>query len=123
VSNVPSFQGIVTGVAQGTATVTAVFGGIVGTSAVNTASAMLTSIVVTPGNPGIGVTATEQFTATGHFSDSSSLNLTRQVTWSSSDVGVAVINSSGIATPVATGSSTITATLKGVNGFTVLTVH
>jgi len=104
-------------------TVTAVFGGIVGTSAVNTTSAMLTSIVVTPGNPGIGVTATEQFTATGHFSDSSSLNLTRQVTWSSSEVGVAVINSSGIATPVATGSSTITATLKGVNGSTVLTVH
>jgi hypothetical protein len=34
-----------------------------------------------------------------------------------------VINSSGIATPVATGSSTITATLKGVNGSTVLTVH
>jgi hypothetical protein len=95
----------------------------VGTSTVNTTSATLTSIVVTPSNPGIGVTATEQFTATGHFSDGSSLNLTRQVTWSSTDVSVAVINSSGIATPVATGTTTITATLNGMNGSTGLTVH
>jgi Big-like domain-containing protein len=123
VSNVPSFQGIVTGVAPGAATVTAVFGGIVGTSTVNTTNATLISIVVTPSNPGIGLTETEQFAATGHFSDGSSLNLTRQVTWSSTDVTVAVINSSGIATPVATGSTTITATLNGMNGTTVLTVH
>ena len=123
VSNVASFQGIVTGVAPGSATVTAVFGGIVGTSTVNTTNATLTAIIVTPASPGIGMGATQQFTATGQFSDGSSLNLTRQVTWSSSDVSVAVINSSGGANPVATGSTTITATLNGVNGTALLTVH
>jgi len=123
VSDVVSFQGIVTGVAPGAATVTAIFGGVVGTLTINTTNATLTSIVVTPSNPGIGVTATEPFTATGNFSDGSSLNLTRQVTWSSSDVSVAVINFNGIASPVAIGSTTITATLNGVNGATTLTVH
>jgi uncharacterized protein YjdB len=123
VSNVQSFQGIVTGVAPGTATVTAVFAGVVGTSTVNTTNATLTGIVVTPANPGITLGTTQQFTAMGQFSDSTSLNLTRQVTWSSSDVSIAVINSSGMATSAAAGSSKITATLNGVSGNTQLTVH
>jgi uncharacterized protein YjdB len=123
ISNVQSFQGTVTGVAPGTATVTAVFAGVVGTSTVNTTSATLTRMTVTPANPGIAQGTNQQLTATGQFSDGTSLNLTRQVTWSSSDVSIAVINSSGIATPAATGSSTITATLNGVSGSTLLTVH
>jgi uncharacterized protein YjdB len=123
VSNVQGFQGTVTGVAPGTATVTAVFAGVVGTTTVNTTSATLTAIMVTPPNPGITLGASQQFTATGQFSDGTSLNLTRQVTWTSSDIGIAVINVSGIANSVATGLSTITATLNGMSGHTQLTVH
>lgn len=123
VSTVPGFQGTVTGVAPGAATVTAVFAGVVGTSTVNTTDATLNAIVVTPANPGITLGATQQFTATGQFSDGTSLNLTRQVMWTSSDVGFAVINASGLANSVAAGMTTITATLNGVSGSTKLTVH
>ena len=126
ISNVQSFQGTVTGVAPGTATVTAVFAGIVGTTTVTTTNATLTGITVTPANPGItlGTNTTQQFTATGHFSNSTTtLDLTRQVRWTSSDVSIAVINASGLASPAATGSTMITATLNGVSGNTTLTVH
>ena len=123
ISIVPGFQGTVTGVAPGLASVTAVFAGIVGTTTVNTTNATLTTIAITPANPSIARGTSQQFTATGQFSDGSSLNLTRQVTWSSTDVGSAVINTSGLASSVATGSSTITAILNGVSDSTKLTVH
>ena len=65
---------------------------------------------------------TQQFTATGTFSDNSTQNLTAQVTWASATTAMATINSSGLATAVASGTSTISATLGGVTGSTVLTV-
>lgn len=123
ISTVPSFQGTVTGIAPGSAMVTAVFAGVVGTTTVNTTNATVTAITVTPANPSIALGTNQQFAATGHFSDGSSINLTRQVTWTSSDVGFAVINASGLASSVGTGTSMITATLNGVSGNTQLTVH
>ena len=71
----------------------------------------LTSIAVTPANPSIAPGTTEQFTATGTYSDNSTEDLTSQVTWASANTSVATINSTGLATGVAMGTSTITATL------------
>ena len=51
-------------------------------------SASLVSIAVTPANPSIGKGATQQFTATGTYSDSSTQNLTSSVTWSSTNTAV-----------------------------------
>ena len=82
----------------------------------------LVAISVTPANPSIQLTKTQQFTATGTFGDSSSKDLTSSVTWSSSDQSKATINSSGLATAVATGTTTITASQSGVSGSTTLTV-
>ena len=52
----------------------------------------LTSIAVTPGNPSISTGATQQFTATGTYSDLSTQNITTQVNWSSSNQPVATIS-------------------------------
>ncbi|HXY51571.1 MAG TPA: Ig-like domain-containing protein [Terriglobales bacterium] len=123
VSDAPGSQGSVTGIAPGSATITAVFAGIVGTSTVNTTNATLTSITVSPKNPDVALGTGQQFSATGHFSDGSTLSLTNQVTWSSSSVGIAVISSLGLANSVAPGSATITAALYGVSGTALLTVH
>jgi hypothetical protein len=82
----------------------------------------LQSIAVTPANPTISKGLTQQFTATGTFSDNSTQNLTGQVTWASATTSVATITSGGLATGVATGTSTISAKLNGVTGSTVLTV-
>ncbi len=86
-------------------------------------SGTLTSITVTPANPSIAVGATQQFIATGHYSDGSTQDLTNQVTWMSSDIAKATINSTGLSYGVAIGSSTITATSGSISGWTSLTIN
>ncbi|WP_051961643.1 DUF1349 domain-containing protein [Methylobacter sp. BBA5.1] len=81
------------------------------------------SIAVTPANPTIQVGATQQFIATGTYPDSSTEDLTDNVTWDSSNTATATIDQSGVATGHDAGESTISATLDGVTGSTVLTVQ
>jgi len=85
-------------------------------------NATLQSITVTPANPSITVGATQQFIATGNFSDNSTEILTSQVTWASATPSVATISTMGLARAVATGTSSITASLNGVTGAAMLTV-
>ena len=84
--------------------------------------ATLTSITVSPSSPNISLGSSQRFIATGSFSDGSTFNLTNQVVWSSSNVVVAIVNASGVASSAATGMTTIIATLNGVSGSAVLTV-
>ena len=86
-------------------------------------SPTLMSITVTPANSSLSIGALQQFTATGTYSDGRTQNVTSQATWSSSNAGVATMNSSGLATGVSTGITTISATLTGVVGATTLTVQ
>lgn len=83
----------------------------------------LTSIAVTPSNPSIPAGTTQQFTATGTYADSSTQNITAQVTWGSSNAAAATINSTGLATGVAAGASTISAVQGSITGTTTLTVQ
>jgi hypothetical protein len=123
ISNVGGRVGVATGVSVGTATITAVFAAQVGTASLTVTNATLSSITVTPNNPHISAGAVEQFTATGTFSDGTSLNITNQATWTSTNVQVAVINDVGVAISAGTGTTTIKAALNGVNDTTVLTVQ
>ncbi|HYG36610.1 MAG TPA: DUF4082 domain-containing protein, partial [Clostridia bacterium] len=86
-------------------------------------TATLNSIAVTPAGPSITAGATQQFTATGTYSDGSTQNLASQVSWNSSSTAVATVNASGLATGVTAGTTTISASLSGVSGSTVLTVR
>ena len=84
---------------------------------------VLTSIQVLP-NPGTAEVggATQAFTATATFSDGTTGHAV-SVTWSSSDPTVATIDpSSGIATAVKTGTTTITATSGSITGIAALNV-
>jgi hypothetical protein len=64
----------------------------------------------------------QQYTATGTFSDSSMQILpNNSVTWASSATGVATINSTGLATGVSPGTTTISANSSGLVGSTTLT--
>ncbi len=85
-------------------------------------SPTLASLAVTPANPSITQGTTQQFTATGTFSDNSKQDLTGSVTWTSSSTTVATISGSGLANGASSGSSTITVTSGLVNGSTKLTV-
>ena len=85
--------------------------------------ASLTSITITPTNPSIAIGANQQFMATGNYSDGSTKDLTASAMWLSSTIAVATINStSGLATAIAEGTSTITASSTARTGSTTLTV-
>jgi trimeric autotransporter adhesin len=114
--------GLTTGVATGTSSISATLSGVTGSTVLTVTAAALQSIAVTPANPSVAKGLTRQFTATGTYSDQSTQNLTSQVTWASATTAVATINTGGLATGVATGTSSISATLSGVTGSTVLTV-
>ncbi len=83
----------------------------------------LVSIAITPANPNIAVGTTQQFTATGTYSDGSTADLTASCMWLSSTIAVATIDDeTGLATGIASGSSLITASYSAVTGSTTLTV-
>ena len=52
-------------------------------------AATLVSIAVTPANPSVANGLTQQFTATGTYTDNSTQNLTTVATWASANTGVA----------------------------------
>jgi parallel beta-helix repeat protein len=102
--------GYATSVTPGTTTITATSGTITGSVVLAVNSAMPISLIVTPANSSILVSAQQQFAATLNYSDGSSVNVTSTVTWSSLNHGVATVNSSGLAVGIAGGSSAIDAT-------------
>jgi len=97
-----------------------------GSNQLNLQVVFLLSLSVTPVNPTIKVGETQQFTATGHYSDGSTLNLTTAATWASSNLAVAPISnvpgSQGLAIGLIPGTTTISATAFGLTGMTTLTV-
>ena len=70
---------------------------------------ILTSIQITPSDIDLPFGLTQQFTATGSFSDGSTQDLTSLARWVSSSPHVANINSNGLAMTVGVGTSSITA--------------
>jgi Bacterial Ig-like domain (group 2) len=118
-----SSAGLAKGVGTGTSRIQATSGSVTGSTVLTISAASLTSIAVTPANPAIVKGATQQFTATGTFTDASTQNLTNSVTWSSLNSAVATISGSGLATSVGVGSSTIQALSGTISGGTTLTVN
>ena len=118
ISNALDSAGLATGLAEGTTTITATFvertGERLTDSAAVTGTRDLAAIEVTPAAATIVVGTTQQFKATGLFAVGPSQDLTTAVTWTSSTPEVASISnaldSAGLATGLAEGTTTITAT-------------
>ena len=122
ISNASGSKGLATGISPGNASIAAIFAGVVGTGSLAVTNAALDSITISPGNATIAADGSQQFTATGSFSDGTTLDLTGQVNWSSSDDHVATVTR-GLTIGAAPGSATITASLSGVTATAVLTVQ
>ena len=126
VSNADDSKGLATAAGLGTTTVSATSGGVTGVTTLTVTDATLVSIAVTPADPSIADGTTQQFTATGLYTDDSTQDLTTQVTWSSFDEAVATVSnaddSKGLATAAGAGTTTVSATSGGVTGDTTLTV-
>src|SRR5690348_7018204 len=90
------------------------------------AQATLVSVAVTPTNQTVSAGSTLQFKANGTFSDGSTQDITDSVTWTASyafNLPAVTITSTGLATGLGDGTSTITATLGAVRGFAYLNVN
>ncbi len=114
--------GLVTGVSQGSTSITATLGSTSGSATATVTAALLNSIVVSPSTASIATGQTQAFAANGIFSDGSSTDMTDSVSWSSGSTNFASINATGLATGVSAGSATITASAGAVSGSATLTV-
>lgn len=128
ISNTSGTKGLATSVNAGSTNITAQLGAITSPTAVLTVtSAVLVSIQVSPTNQSIAKGLTKQFNATGTYSDTTTQDLTTQVTWNSGNPSVASISNTagtkGLATSINNGISNITATSGAITSPTsILTV-
>jgi hypothetical protein len=76
----------------------------------------LVSIAVAPAAADVPAGQTVQYQAEGTYSDNSMRDITNFVTWASSVLPVAAINAGGLASTFTQGTSTVTASLTGLNG-------
>jgi uncharacterized protein YjdB len=117
--------GLVHGVAQGAAPITASYGGQNATVTVNVSGStgpVVNSLSVTGTSP-MTVGQQAQYTAIANMSDGSSPNVTSQSQWTSTNPSVATVDSNGVVTAIAQGTTTITATYQGQTGIVPLTVN
>jgi trimeric autotransporter adhesin len=112
-SNDATNSGVGVSHAQGTATVTASASGVSGSATLTITVPALVSIELSPQSPSIPLGATQQFTATGIYTDGSTQDLTSTVSWNSLSI-VAGINSSGVAAGVFQGVGAIQASLGSI---------
>jgi hypothetical protein len=126
VVTVDSSTGVATGVASGSAAIAASLNGVTSqptnisvTAADNNAAtnnqaanATLLSISVAPATTSIGLGKSAPFTATGNYSDGTTRDLSKSVTWNTDNTSVTTISNVGIAKGIAAGKSLIAARLQ-----------
>jgi len=114
--------GLATSLSAGSTQISAQVDSVIGATTLTSTDVILTSITVTPTNVSLPQTYTRHYSATGNFSDGSSLDLTDQVDWSSSDLSIASVSSEGLASALSAGATQITAQSGIISGSTTLTV-
>ncbi len=124
VSNTPG--GGVTALKPGTVDVSASASGLSDTVRVTITGATLDSIAIKPAPATLAAGSAQAFTATGSFSDGTSLDVTGQATWSSDDARIAVVSNDaatrGRVTGVGAGTTSIHARTGGKDGTAAVTV-
>jgi trimeric autotransporter adhesin len=126
-----STSGLVTATGIGTATITATLSGISASPATLTVNQQLLSIAITPLNQTISVGTTLQYDAMGTFAGTgggspTTSDITSQVNWTTGNTSIATFSSTtpGQATGVAAGTTTVQASLDGINSNTTnLTIN
>jgi hypothetical protein len=122
VSNAAGSEGLVTALSPGETLITANYEDLSGSGSVVVTDAVLTGIEIMPQDAELQVGITQQFEAAGTFSDNSVQDITILTAWESSDMNVAAIDNAGLATTLASGSTTITGAWQNIESSTGLTV-
>ncbi len=108
-------SGVVAAIAPGSAQIIASAGSRTGVASLTVIPTPVASVVVTPTTASLTVGGTQQFTAST-VDAAGAVLAGRSVTWSSADPTRVTVSASGLATAVAAGSTTISATSEGRAG-------
>jgi len=123
VATVLQASGVATGVASGTSVISADFGGKSGSAVLTVTSATLISMAVTPAVASMPIGSIQPLISTATYSDGSSRDVTAYSNWTSGTPSVAtVLQTTGVVTGVASGTSVVTANFLGKTNSTNLTV-
>ena len=115
-----SNAGLLTSIVAGTVTLTASSDGIDGL--LNATMIDLSSISISPPSSILAKSSTQQFIATGIYTDNTTEDLSTSVTWSTQDSGLATTSNAGLLNAIAAGSTSIIASLGNVTGNASITV-
>lgn len=127
-ANMHGGAGILRAKKTGKLSVTASFSGLSGSTTVTISNGTLVSVAITPVNASVSAGATQQYVATGTFSDGSTQDVSINSHWSSSTPSVATIANApvnaGLATTYTSGTSSIGVNHSGITATKVtLTVN
>jgi trimeric autotransporter adhesin len=114
-------NGLVTGVALGTCTVTATVDGVVASATITVVQVPIATVTVDPTAATVKVGGMSQLTAAAFDANGAPL-AGRTFTWTTSDDAVATVDATGKVSGVSTGMATITATSEGKSAAAVITV-
>ncbi len=114
-------DGLVTGLAVGSAVITGSADGVSGTSAVTIVPAPVAAVAVTPGTASLMVGQTQPLTSLATDAANNPLS-GRPTVWSTSNAAVATVSVAGLVAAVTVGTATITATVEGKSGSALITV-
>jgi hypothetical protein len=117
-----SSSGLLTAQALGTTTVSATSNALRAVDTVTVVAPTLQSIFVSPQGISLTPNHSVQLSAKGTFSDGTTQDLTRAVSWLSSPTGIVAISSSGLLTAQALGTTTVSATSNAVSAADSITV-
>ncbi len=126
ISNAPSKRGVATAKGAGTTNISALLGGVTGSTSLTVVQATLMSITVTPANSSAAAGEMVAFKAIGNYSNDITQDITSQVKWASSAEAVATVSNAagtkGNVKAVSVGSTMIEARLRQIRGRTNFTV-
>lgn len=126
VSNSPGSAGQVTGLRVGSTAIVGDYAGFGDKIGVTVSSAVLTSITVSPATLNLVAGLKGNLTATGQYSDGTTLDITAQATWTADDAAVATVSNAlgatGLVTGVGAGTTTVRAQLAGKEATAAITV-
>ncbi len=119
-------SGVAAGTARVTATVSTASGTMSSSTTVTVTTATISSLKISPTSPSVAQGLATSFTAVGNFSDATQQDMTFDASWTSGTPAVATIGATPATTvPVSSktlGTTQITATFSGVSDSTILTV-
>ncbi|ENM5729584.1 Ig-like domain-containing protein [Vibrio mimicus] len=117
-----SNAGLAQAIKIGSTVITATYKGKSITAELDVSDAVLERIQLTPAQKNLPVGRTQQYVATGFFSDNTSKVLTNGLSWLTNDSSIATISTSGVATAVAQGNVTVSVRVGDQNAAAELTV-